>query len=96
MKISKVPFVAENTKILHSNEELEAIYTNMIEQKSTLEIPEIKAEIYNKKYTLIEEYPTTNFLPVILAITEKESRTGHLLVFVEIDRGNYSVIGFDD
>ncbi len=96
MNISKIPFTVDNKEILHSNEELEAMYTSIIEDKSQLKTPKIKAEIYNEEHPFIEEFSSANFLLVMTFITEKEERTHQVLIFVEIDGDNYNVIGFQD
>jgi len=97
MNISKLPFAINNEKISNSNKEIEAMYASIIEDKSQLKKPKLKAEIYKEEHKLIEGFSFVNFLLVFLTITEKkDERPESLLVFVEIDGENYKVIGFQD
>ena len=97
MKISKIPFLLDGKEIINSNEKLIDVYNAAIEDKGSLESPEIKAEIFDRtKYKAKVEFSMINSLLVYLAITEKNERTQHLLVFIEVDENDLKIIGFQD
>jgi len=57
MKITKTPFLLDGKEIVHSNEKLVEMYNTIIEDKSSQEFPEIKAEIFdNTKYVAKAEF----------------------------------------
>ena len=93
MKISKTPFALDNKKILNTNEELKDFFTSIIEFKKNQKTLEIKSEIYDYKYEIIDELIPINVLHIMVDVTEDDKDIiDHIIVSVEISGDYFKVI----